>query len=184
MNKVITINLNGHACQLEEEAYERLRAYLESAARQLAGNPDRAEILHDIEQSIADKCRAALGSFRTVVLLPAIEAILAEMGPVVDGTGSAPGGEATAAAGRESAAGAGPGPASAPAGSAGTPVRRLYRVQEGAMLGGVCNGLAAFLGLPVVIIRMLFAGLILLWGLGLFVLLLALHPYLFGVRPY
>ena len=58
MNKVITINLNGNAYQLEEDGFEALRTYLESAARRLEGNPDKAEIIADIEQSIGDKFRA------------------------------------------------------------------------------------------------------------------------------
>ena len=176
MNKVITINLNGNAYQLEEEAYEILHSYLEGASRQLAGNPDQKEILADIEQAIAEKCRAALGNFRTVVSLAAIGTILGEMGPVVDGTGESAAAGATktsSAPGRSAAsasAGPGGGPSAGPA-SAGsaTPIRRLYRVQEGAMFGGVCNGLASFLGLPVLLIRFIFAGLIFLWGLGLFV---------------
>src|SRR5262249_42716164 len=53
MQKVITINLNGNAYQLDERGYDAMRAYLEQAERQLAGNPDQAEILADLEQAIA-----------------------------------------------------------------------------------------------------------------------------------
>ena len=42
MQKVITINLNGNAYQLDERGYAALLAYLETAERQLADNPDRA----------------------------------------------------------------------------------------------------------------------------------------------
>jgi len=58
MNKVITIHLHGTAFQLEEGGYDALRAYLDQAARQLEPNPDRAEILADIEQAIGEKFRA------------------------------------------------------------------------------------------------------------------------------
>src|SRR5271154_3020076 len=67
MNKVITINLDGFAYQLEEGGYDALRAYLETATARLAGNPDREEILSDIERAIADKFRALLASHKTVV---------------------------------------------------------------------------------------------------------------------
>jgi hypothetical protein len=53
MNKVITINLGGTAYQLEEGGYDALRAYLEAAAARLQGNPDREEILSDIEGAIS-----------------------------------------------------------------------------------------------------------------------------------
>jgi len=90
MNKVVTINLNGNAYQLEEAGYDMLRVYLDDAARQLAGNPDKDEIIADIEQAIADKCRALLNSSRSVVLTKQVEQIIAEMGPVEDGSAKSP----------------------------------------------------------------------------------------------
>src|SRR5580692_2114420 len=82
MNKVITINLGGNAYQLEEGGYDTLRAYLETATAQLADNPDRDEILSDIERAIADKFRALLASHKTVVEAKEVAAILGEMGPI------------------------------------------------------------------------------------------------------
>src|SRR5580692_3493993 len=130
MNKVITINLNGNAYQLEEDGFEALRRYLESAGRRLEGNPDKAEIIADIEQSIGDKFRALLGVNKTVVVTKEVMDVIAEMGPVQDASGA----EDEPAAG----AGAKDGPQAAAAAEApGTP-KRLYRIREGAMIGGVC----------------------------------------------
>jgi phage shock protein PspC (stress-responsive transcriptional regulator) len=42
------------------------------------------------------------------------------------------------------------------------PRRRLYRLTDGAMLAGVCNGLAAYLGLDVTLVRLAVAALIFL----------------------
>src|SRR5664279_2997077 len=81
MNKVIMINLGGVAYQLEEGGYDALRAYLETATARLQGNPDREEILSDIERAIAEKFRALLGSHKTVVVTKEVAAVLAEMGP-------------------------------------------------------------------------------------------------------
>ena len=61
MRKVTTINLNNNAYQIDEDGYEALRAYLDTAARALANNPDREEILSDLEQAIADKCLRSSG---------------------------------------------------------------------------------------------------------------------------
>ena len=80
MNKVIAINLGGNAYQLEEGGYDALRAYLETAAARLQGNPDRDEILSDIERAIAEKFRALLASHKTVVVTQEVTAVLAEMG--------------------------------------------------------------------------------------------------------
>jgi phage shock protein PspC (stress-responsive transcriptional regulator) len=150
MNKVITINLNGNAYQLEEGGYDALRDYLDTAAARLEGNPDRDEIIADIEQAIADKCRAAMGAHRTVVLTKDVAAIIAEMGPVVDGSAAAsPEGEPA----KDRPPGGGPqGPASAASG----PVRRLYRIYDGAMISGVCNCLAAYFAIDVTLVRLAF----------------------------
>ncbi len=117
MNKVISINLNGNAYQLEEGGFEALRAYLDTASRRLEGNPDKAEIMADIEQAIADKFRSLLGVNKTVVVTKEVEAIIAEMGTVEDSSGSPETPQAGAAAqpagsaqATDSAAGAGAAP--------------------------------------------------------------------------
>jgi phage shock protein PspC (stress-responsive transcriptional regulator) len=163
MNKVTTINLNGNAYQLEESGYEALRAYLESAARRLEGNPDKDEIIADIERAIADKFRAFLGAYKTVVITREVEAIIVEMGPVQDATDDAGEPRAAAAGGQASAASGQAGAGSEhPSGA-----KRLYRIHEGAMIGGVCNGLAAYLNIDVTVIRIVFAVLaVLTWGVA------------------
>ncbi|MGD1031053.1 MAG: PspC domain-containing protein [Opitutaceae bacterium] len=148
MNKVVTINLNGNAYPLEESGYEALRAYLENASSALEGNPDRDEIIADIEQSIADKFRSALGPYKTVVASREVERIIAEMGPVEGDSPESGAGPSGGAAARGSEAGSAPEP--------GRPVRRLYRIRDGAMIGGVCNGLATFFGVDVTIVRLVF----------------------------
>jgi len=158
MNKVITINLNGVAYQLEEGGYDALRAYLDNAAHRLEGNPDKDEIIADIEQSIADKFRALLGAYKTVVNAKEVAGVIAEMGPV---EGDATAGQGTAAGAKPAAAAAQPG-----ADEAGG-VRRLFRIYpEGAMLSGVCNGLGVYFGLDPTLFRIGFVLLSFLWGAG------------------
>lgn len=53
MRRVITVNLGGNACDLDEDAYERLRAYFATVQNRLGPNPERATILADLERSIA-----------------------------------------------------------------------------------------------------------------------------------
>jgi phage shock protein PspC (stress-responsive transcriptional regulator) len=157
MHKVIVIHLNGNAYQLDEDGYRALRGYLDRAADQLADNPDRAEILVDLEQAIAEKCHRFLGPHKTVVLAAEVAQIIAEMGPV-DAGGEA-GAEAADGGGRTRAPGpddAGPVDPEAP--------RRLYRIREGAHVAGVCTGLAAYLGSDVQHIRIAFILLTLFTG--------------------
>jgi phage shock protein PspC (stress-responsive transcriptional regulator) len=151
MQRVTTINLNGRAYQLDEDAYDALRAYLDDAERKLAGNPDRTEILADFEQAIAEKCDQRVGPHKTVVTAADMRRVIEEMGPVeIESAAagpSAPG--ATGEAGQDAAP-----PAAAAVGP--RPRKRLYRIPDGRMFGGVCTGLAAYTGVDVVVIRLLF----------------------------
>jgi phage shock protein PspC (stress-responsive transcriptional regulator) len=132
MQKVITINLNGNAYQLDEQGYEELRNYLAHAEAQLAGNPDAPEILRDLEQSIAEKCLRLLGPGKSVVTTAEIAQILREMGPV----------ESTAPH------------AASPAST--TQPKRLYQIREGGMISGVANGLAAYFNIDPTLVRVAF----------------------------
>ena len=170
MQKVITINLNGNAYQLDETAFSLLRAYLDEAEVQLKNNPDRAEILADLEQAIADKCQRFLGPHKTVIQSGEIEQVVKEMGPV-DG-GSHGGGAST-----DNSAGEPHKPRQDKgADGTGTPSgtrKRLYQIPDGAMLSGVCNGLAAYFNIDVTIVRLIFVVLaIVTKGVGILVYLL------------
>ena len=143
MQTVVSVNLNGNAFQLEEQGYAALAAWLADAERKLAGNPDRAEILSDLEQAIADRCRAHLSPATSVVTAAEVAGILKEMGPVDPGPG-----EDTAAGEKEAT--------SEGASAEARDDRRLYRIPEGAVLGGVCTGLAAYFQIDVTIVRVIF----------------------------
>jgi phage shock protein PspC (stress-responsive transcriptional regulator) len=162
MNKVTTVNLNGRAYQVEEQAYEALRAYLDEAARLLADDPDATEIMADLEQAIGEKSLRYLVSGRNVLGEAEMKRILEEMGPVETGELAATG---------TSSAGAGaardPDAAAAPRETAGP--KRLYLIKEGEMIAGVCNGLAAYFGIDPTIMRLIF------------VVLLVLSSGLFGI---
>ena len=159
MERVVTINLNGNVYQLDETAFAALRAYLDQADVRLKNNLDRAEILTDLEQAIAEKCGRFLGPHKTVVTSAEIEQVIKEMGPVEsadDQPGSA-GAAPDAAASREAD----------PQTSARTGPKRLYRIREGAMFMGVCNGIAAYLHVDVVFVRVAFvAAVVITFGWG------------------
>lgn len=164
MNKVIIVNLGGTAWQLEETGYDALRHYLDTAAQRLQGNPDREEILSDIECSIAEKFRPLVNNTKNVVLAREVTRVLEEMGPIEAATGSAPAG----AEGAGATSGTGAPPPPPPPFTGGLP-RRLYRISEGAMFAGVCNGLAVYANLDPTLVRLAFAGLMFFWGTGFLV---------------
>ncbi|HWZ95079.1 MAG TPA: PspC domain-containing protein [Opitutaceae bacterium] len=168
MNKVITINLGGTAYQLEEGGYDTLRTYLETAAARLQGNPDRDEIMSDIEQAIGEKFRALLGSHKTVVITKEVTAVLDEMGPIEDDSGAGVDPRAGEAKARAETGESGPAQTERPPGQMGAP-KRFYRIKDGAMLAGVCNGIAAYFNIDPTLVRLAFILLLMVWGTGVLV---------------
>lgn len=121
MDKTITINLTGHAhgFRLDQPAYDRLARYLDRAATRLQDDPDRAEVLGDLERSIGDRLATVVAAGDRLLTADDIDDVLDEIGMVDTG--------------REPAADDRP-----------APRRRLRRIREGQVIAGVCNGIAAY----------------------------------------
>lgn len=139
MERVVTINLNGNSYQLEEPAYDALRAYMSRAEAALGQNPDKAEIVRDLEQAIADKCAARLSPGKTVVSAAEMTRVLEEMGPVE--------GESESGAEQQQQSSAGP------QHEPWRPARRLYRIYSDGAWTGVSAGMAAYAGIDVAWVR-------------------------------
>jgi len=139
MERVVTINLNGNPYQLEEPAYDALRAYMSRAEAALGQNPDKAEIVRDLEQAIADKCATHLSPGKTVISAAEMTRVLEEMGPVE--------GEGDGGAQQQQQAGAGP------QHEPWRPARRLYRIYDNGAWTGVSAGMAAYAGVDVAWVR-------------------------------
>jgi phage shock protein PspC (stress-responsive transcriptional regulator) len=154
----VTARLHGTELQFEQAAFARLEQYLADAARTLEGNPDRDEILADLEQAVADQCRKRLPPERPVVTLAELEPALEEIGSV-----QVP--DAT------------PEPEPAPRSSTR---RQLEQVSEGALISGVCLGLARYLDVDVTLVRIV--ALLLLFFTGgamiiVYLILMLLLPF-------
>lgn len=150
----VTVTLNRSTLQFDEAAFQRLEQYLADARHTLLGNPDRDEILADLEQAVADQCTRRLAAGATIVTLAELQPALDEIGPV-----QAPG--ATL---------------SAPGGAA----RPLRQISEGAVISGVCQGFARYFGLDVTLLRI--AAVLLLFATGggmilVYIALMLLMPY-------
>jgi phage shock protein PspC (stress-responsive transcriptional regulator) len=163
MRKVIAGSLNGNVYQFEEAAFQAVQAYLDKAAAQCAGNPDRAEVIADLEQAIADKCDSFLGKHKNVVSVEEAHQLLSEMGAVPSDTAQPATAACADAAPRMQAA-----PSSAPQ------QRRLYRLPNKGVVGGVCSGLAAYFGIDVVWVRLFYVLMAISTGLWFFVWLVQL----------
>ncbi|HVS58393.1 MAG TPA: PspC domain-containing protein [Candidatus Saccharimonadales bacterium] len=135
MNKVTAINLGGKPYQLEDKAYEALQAYLKQAEANLAGDPDKEEVMNDFERAVAEKCEQHLSEHKQVVTVKDMQEILEAMGPV----------EASVESDEE------------PSVTTAAPAkRRLYILPNEGMIGGVCAGLGAYFNIDVTVVRIVF----------------------------
>jgi phage shock protein C len=147
-----TVRLNRSTLQFDDAAHARLEQYLAESAALLEGDPDPQEILGDLEQAVADQCVRRLPPDRSVVRLAELEAALQEIGSV-----QVPGAS----------------PAAAEQATRGT-ARPLQQISEGAVISGVCLGLARYFGLNVSALRVFAVLLLLLSGGGVILVYLAL----------
>jgi len=152
MKRVITASLNRNAYQFEEDAYARLEAWLAEASARLAGDPDRTEILADLEQAIADQCTQRLRPHQQVVTLE-------ELQPALDHVGRVETPDVGAAAAPE-----------APASAGAAPPLKLEQISQGAWISGVCLGLARYSGLDPTLVRALAVVLLFITGGGMILL--------------
>jgi phage shock protein PspC (stress-responsive transcriptional regulator) len=156
----ITVTLNRSTLQFDEAAYARLEQYLAESASLLEGDPDPQEILSDLEQAVADQCARRMAGDQTVVTLAQLAPALEEIGSVqVPNGGTAP--QPSRDAAREAA-------------------RPLRQVSEGAVISGVCQGLARYFGLNVTLLRVV--AVLLFFGTGggvvfVYLALMLLLPY-------
>src|ERR1043165_7410963 len=139
MKRVVTVNLNNTSFAFDEDAYDELRRYLARAEAQLAHDPGRVEVIADLEQSIAEKCHGYLSPQKNVITLEETRAVLAQIG-VVEGRNEERAYDGGATFGSSSATGA----------------KQLVQIREGALISGVCNGVAAHFGLDVTLMRVIF----------------------------
>lgn len=69
MHRVIDISLSGHPdpYRLHEDAYATLTRYLERARSRLTDDPDREEVIGDLELSSGEKLRSRLSPDKQVI---------------------------------------------------------------------------------------------------------------------
>ncbi len=148
MKKVININFQGSVVPIEETSYELLKQYIESLRIYFANEEGRDEIINDIESRISELFQEKLKSGSTCITDDDVNVIIKNIGRPADFE-EAESGEKQAAS-EEKAQGekfyARP----------GERPKRLYRDENHKILGGVCGGIAAYLGIDPVIVRVVF----------------------------
>ena len=156
MKKVININFQGTVVPIEESSYELLQQYIESLRRYFANEEGKDEIINDIESRISELFQERLKAGSTCITDDDVHAIIKNMGRPEDFEEEEKGEQTDTVRPDLKSEGFSQGDWT-------RKNKRLYRDENNKILGGVCSGIAAYLGVDPVIIRILF----IISGIGL-----------------
>ena len=143
MKQVLNVGIGGRSFVIDEDAFDRLSAYLDAFRSRTGMGYQTKEVMDDLEMRIAEIFSESLSSRQEVVDISLVERVIAQLG-MPDGS-TPPGGTGSAGgantgeywhSSRES-----------------RPVRKLYRDKDHNVLGGVASGLACYFDVDVLVIR-------------------------------
>ena len=80
MKKTVKINLSGIIFHLDEDAYEKLSAYLEKIHRHFRETKEGAEIISDIELRMTELFQSKLSDYKQVVTIEDVTEVIESMG--------------------------------------------------------------------------------------------------------
>jgi len=165
MNKTISINLGGSVFNIEERAYDQLKAYLDQIRKNLEEPEMSDEVMSDIELRIAELFKERMTAIKNVVVDEDVEHIITVMGRPED-YGSGHKGEQSEFKRHDHRYD-----------NQGHKSRRIFRDSDDAIVGGVCSGLSHYIGWDPLVLRVIavlvgfisfgsaFIGYIIFWAL-------------------
>jgi phage shock protein PspC (stress-responsive transcriptional regulator) len=155
MNKTININLGGIFFHIDELAYQKLKLYLDAIRRSLSDDPQgRDEILNDIENRIGELLTERIKDARQVVNENDIDEITKIMGKPEDYLVDEDLFDDEPVYNKKSGS------------------KKLFRDTEDKFLGGVCAGLAHYVGIDTLWMRLIWLVLLFFFGTGFLVYIL------------
>ncbi len=161
MNKTININLGGIFFHIDEIAYQKLKRYLDSIRRSLSDDPQgRDEIINDIELRIGELLSERVKDARQVVNENNIDEVTKIMGKPEDYLVDEEIFE------------------DEPVYRKRTTSKKLFRDGDDKFLGGVCSGLAHYIGMESIWMRIIWLVIAFGFGVGFFI-----YPLLWILIP-
>ena len=147
MKKTYNISLNGHLFHMEEDAGNKLQNYIQTLEDYYLKEDDGREIMNDIEGRIAELLEEYMQTpDKKVITITDIEKVISVMGTpndIID--------------------------------DSGTPhkqqkqEKKLYRDTDHMVFGGVASGIAAYLNVSIVAVRLIFALLAFFYGVTILI---------------
>lgn len=158
MKKTVKINISGVIFHLDEDAYQNLQNYLTAINQRFASNEEGKEIITDIEHRIAEILQGKITEQKEVISNEDIQELIEIMGHPEDFESEEEDNKKEYHRYESTS-------------------KRLYRDTENRVLGGVCSGIANYINIDPLIIRIIFLVLLFAYGIGLiYIILWALIP--------
>lgn len=133
MNKIMNLNIGGIVFHVDDNAYEKLKNYLEEINKHFKKTAGGDEIISDIEARIVELFQQKLNSKKEVITMEDVEEVITVMGKPSDFEDDNDYNDPNVRQlGR----------------------KRLFRDVDNRMLGGVCSGLGAYFKLDTVWFRL------------------------------
>ena len=155
MNKTVTINLSGIVFHIDENAFDKLRSYLDSLRRHFANTSGKDEIISDIEGRFAEMFSEKVSPGKNVITLPDVDDVINVMGKP----------EEVAASDEEEVSKG----ESRPTGNVyvESDRKRFFRNPDDKVLGGVCSGISAYFDIDPIWLRLAFVLAVFFGGTGI-----------------
>ncbi|MCS7019065.1 MAG: PspC domain-containing protein [Cytophagales bacterium] len=153
MKKTISINISNIIFHIEEDGYTLLKDYLLSINRYFSSYEDSAEIISDIENRIAEIFLARLGENKQVITVEDVQDLIATMGSVSDFEAAEFNSDASFRRTEEPLQDKHESQTNQQA-SHKRSTRRLYRDLKRKLIGGVASGIAHYLSIDPLWIRL------------------------------
>jgi len=155
MKKTINVNLGGIVFNIDDDAYIKLKAYLDQIEIYFANEKEGREILVDIENRMAELFQERSKGTGRVIAMEDVDEVIRILGKPEEIGDPENGYEKT----RSSR-------------SSSSRYRRIYRDPDNRVLGGVCSGMGAYWQIDPLVIRILFLVAFFGFGIGLIIYLI------------
>jgi phage shock protein PspC (stress-responsive transcriptional regulator) len=150
MKKNISINISGIIFHIEEDGYQKLKEYLESINKYFSTFDGSTEIIADIESRIAEIFLSKLNEGKQVINIDDVTSLIATMGGIQDFQAVE---EEIALDNAEESADEG---AQEEGTASEEPKKKVYRDKKRKLIGGVAAGIANYLSIDPLWIRLIF----------------------------
>jgi phage shock protein PspC (stress-responsive transcriptional regulator) len=149
MKKTLTVNLANQVFHIDEDAFYRLREYLDRIEGHFSDKDERNDIISDIENRIGELFGQRINVQKQVITLQDVEEIIRIMGDPVEIVGEEQAGKSEY--------------------ENYSKPKRLYRDPDNRVLGGVCGGIGQYFKIDPLIVCILFLIVFFGFGIGLLI---------------